>query len=431
MKSAFRVAIVSLFAFTALAPSFAATTVQVTPNHEDWQYKMAEPIEFVIEVLEEGKPISDVEINWTIGPDMMEPWFRGKDVLKDGKLVARSHGLDHPGFLRCIATIKRDGKEIRGLGTGGYEPYAIEPTTPMPEDFEDFWKSELAKLKDTPLDAKMEKIEKECTDKVDVYHVSFVGGPRQWGGSSRMYGMLAVPKGEGPFPAILQVPGAGIRPYNANKWLAEQGVIHLTVGIHGIPVNLPQELYDALGAGALNGYQDFNLENRDEYYYKRVFIGCVRAVDFLVSLPQCNPERMAIHGGSQGGALSLITAGLDSRLKFVAPMFPAMCDHYGYLYNRAGGWPHLFRGFDNPNRIPEKIETAPYYDVVNFARILKAPVKMGLGFNDETCPPTSMFAAYNVLTGVKEMNIYPRYGHQWIPEFDQLSSKWLVEELKK
>ena len=95
----------------------------------------------------------------------------------------------------------------------------------------------------------------------------------------------AFPKKEGKYPAILRVPGAGVRPYFGDISTAEKGFITLEIGIHGVPVNLEPEVYSNLGAGALNGYQNMNLDDRDRYYYKRVYMGCVRANDFLTNLP--------------------------------------------------------------------------------------------------------------------------------------------------
>ncbi|MEW6238644.1 MAG: acetylxylan esterase [Candidatus Omnitrophota bacterium] len=419
---------VSITLLAASLPLTAAEIkVSVIPDHDNWVYAVAEPIVFTVTAEAEGKPLSNGEIVWRIGPEQMAPFSQGTSSLQDGKLVLRSHGLDRPGFLRCIAEIAADGKTYRGLAAGAYEPERIQPTTPMPDDFETYWKGELEKQKEIPLDPIMEPIENEGSENVDLYHVSFACASR----SSRFYGMLAVPKGDGPFPALLQVPGAGVRPYQPNKGWAAQGAIHLAVGIHGFPVNLPQRVYDNLRAGALDDYPSIRLDDRDRYYYRRVFLGCARAVDFLFQLEKFDGKTLGIHGGSQGGALSIITAGLDKRIRFIAAQFPAMCDHYGYLHERAGGWPHLFRGQNPFNCTPEKIKTAVYYDVVNFARILDQPILMDLGYNDETCPPTSMFSAYNVISSPKEMQIIPRQGHFYLPEQIEYYEAWLRNKLKE
>ena len=83
---------------------------------------------------------------------------------------------------------------------------------------------------------------------------------------------------------------------------------------------------------------------------------------------------IAVTGGSQGGALSIVTAGLDRRVTRLVAYYPALSDVTGYVNQRAGGWPHMFRATEGPNvhRDEAKIATTRYYDVVNFARRVTA-----------------------------------------------------------
>jgi cephalosporin-C deacetylase-like acetyl esterase len=214
--------------------------------------------------------------------------------------------------------------------------------------------------------------------------------------------------------------------------MAARGIITLQVGIHGIPVTMDQSVYDSLGAGALAGYNTFGLDNRDRYYYRRVYLGCVRSNDFLTSRPNWNGADLAVTGGSQGGALSIITAALDPRVRGLAAYYPALADVTGYLHNRAGGWPHMFRSTEGPtaHRSADKIATTAYYDVVNFARRVKVPGLYSWGFNDETCPPTSMYAAYNVIPGQKKLLLALETGHNNIPEQVAEVQSWLQSFLK-
>ena len=126
-----------------------------------------------------------------------------------------------------------------------------------------------------------------------------------------------------------------------------------------------------------------------------------------------------------------ITAALDSRVKYLGAFYPALSDVTGYLHGRAGGWPHLFNK-DNIafNNSKEKIETCGYYDVVNFARQLKVPGMYSWGYNDETCPPTSMYSAYNVITAPKTLYLALETGHWTFPEQNEKMTAWLVEKLK-
>lgn len=213
--------------------------------------------------------------------------------------------------------------------------------------------------------------------------------------------------------------------------LAEKGIITFQIGIHGLPVTLDQTIYESLSAGALAGYPTLNLDNRDRYYYRRVYLGCVRANDFLTGLPKWDGSNLAVTGGSQGGALSIVTAGLDNRVKGLAAVYPALSDVTGYLKNRAGGWPHMFRAEgEGSHRTREKIETSKYYDVVNFARRVKVPGFYSWGYNDETCPPTSMYAAYNVIPGAKQLLLALETGHSTTPEQTERINRWLETFLK-
>lgn len=118
----------------------------------------------------------------------------------------------------------------------------------------------------------------------------------------RFYGILCEPK----------APGAVVRPYRGMAEMATAASSRLQVGIHGNPRHHEQSVYDSLGTGALSGYNNFGLDNRDRYYYRRVYLGCVRANYFLTSRPNWDRSNLAVTGGSQGGALSIVTAALAS-----------------------------------------------------------------------------------------------------------------------
>ncbi|MBO0939105.1 acetylxylan esterase [Fibrella sp. HMF5335] len=405
--------------------------VVVAPDHTDWTYRVGEPVKFTLMVLHDGNPVKGATVRYEIGPEKMDPTRKETVTLTNGTMTVDGGTLSSPGFLRCVATTTVDGKDYRNLGTAGFDPSAIAPTVDNPADFDAFWTAAKADLAKIPVDAQMTLLPERCTATVNVYHVNL----QNWGTSgamSRFYGILCVPKGEGRFPALLQVPGAGVRPYQGDIANAEKGLITLQIGIHGVPVNMDPAVYTALANGSIQNYPSFNLDDRDRYYYKRVYLGCVRAVDFLSSLPQCNADRIAVTGGSQGGALSIVTAGLDSRVKWLGAYYPALSDVTGYLHGRAGGWPHLFTGQSaNWTNKADKVKTVGYYDVVNFARRVRVPGRYTWGFNDETCPPTSMFAAYNLITAPKTLELFRDQGHWTYPEQSERMNAWLFEQLKK
>jgi cephalosporin-C deacetylase len=416
-----------MIVFSYAQPAEQFVKVVVAPDHTDWTYKTGENVKFNITILQNGNPLKNAVVKYETGPEKMDLQKKDSLSLREGILVVDAGTMKEPGFLRCVAIATVNGKSYRGLATAAFNPLQIEPTVIKPDDFIAFWDNAKADLSKIPMDARMTLLPERCTENVNVYHVNL----QNYRPNTRLYGILCVPKKEGKYPAILQVPGAGVRPYTGDISNAEKGFITFQIGIHGIPVNMDVSVYNNLMAGALSGYWNYNLDDRDRFYYKRVYLGCVRANDFIVSLPQYDGKNLGVMGGSQGGALSIVTAALDQRVKFWAAYYPALSDLTGYLKGRAGGWPHLFDknnlAFNNTR---EKINTAGYYDVVNFAKQLKVPGFYTMGFNDETCPPTSMYAAYNVITAPKELYLAQETGHWTYPEQSEKLTNWLVNKLK-
>lgn len=416
-----------LVQFGYAQPAEQLIKVIVAPDHTDWIYNPGEKVKFTITVLQSGNVLKNAIVKYEVGPEKMDPTKKDSLSVAAGILNVDGGTMKVPGFLRCIATAYVNGKIYKGLATAAFNPLQIEPTIENPADFNSYWNNAKTELANVPTDAKMTLLPERCTETVNVYHVNLQNNKI----GTRLYGILCVPKKEGKYPALLQVPGAGVRAYSGDIANAEKGMITFQIGIHGVPVTMDPSVYTSLGTGALAGYWNYNLDDKDRYYYKRVYLGCVRANDFLTSLPQYDGQHLGVIGGSQGGALSIVTAALDPRVKYWAAYYPALADVTGYLKGRAGGWPHLFDKNNIAfNNTKEKIATAGYYDVVNFARQLKTPGIYTMGFNDETCPPTSMYAAYNVITAPKELYIVPETGHWTFPEQGERMNGWILSKLK-
>jgi cephalosporin-C deacetylase-like acetyl esterase len=210
---------------------------------------------------------------------------------------------------------------------------------------------------------------------------------------------------------------------------AKLGVIHLAIGVHGIPVDRDSLLYNALRATALKNYWAYGVEDRDLYYYKRVFVGVARAGDFIFSLPKFDGKHYVVQGGSQGGALALFAGAMDARVTAVAVTHPAMSDHFAYFAGHAGGWPHIFQDTSHMRALPEKMETMRYYDAVNFARLLKVPAFFTWGYNDNTVPPGASYAVYNEVTAPKQLFIAPETGHFRNKDQDNRVNSFVLEQL--
>ncbi len=416
------------FHFVSAQRSFdPMVRIIIGPDHTDWVYKRGEKAQFSVTVMEFGNPLKDVPVYYEVGPERMKPSKKDSLTLPKGILNIDGGTMKVPGFLRCRVLATVGGKEYEGMATVGFDPLEIQPTIENPSDFDAFWNQAKAELSEIPIDARITLMPSRCSEKVNVFQVSMQNYPAM----TRLYGILCMPKKEGRYPALLRVPGAGVYPLEGDVEMAEHGLITLEIGIHGIPLDMDTGVYSNLRWGALRGYMNYNLDDRDHFYFKHVYLGCVRAVDYIFSLPQFDGTHIAVTGGSQGGALSIVTAGLDPRIRWLAVYFPALCDLTGDLKGRAGGWPHYFEGKKlNFNNKKDKIQVCGYYDVVNFARRLKVPGIYTWGYNDDTCPPTSMYAAYNMITSPKDLYLALETGHWEYPEQKEKLDDWLLSKLK-
>jgi cephalosporin-C deacetylase-like acetyl esterase len=227
-----------------------------------------------------------------------------------------------------------------------------------------------------------------------------------------IYGYFAKPKGDGPFPAMFQPQWAGVYSLGEN-WMvgwARQGFIALNINAHAIPNGEPEEYYKELSQGELRDYPHIGCESRETCYFLRMYLSCVRAVEYLTARPEWDGENLLVQGGSQGGGQALVTAGLCPEVTAVAANVPALCDHTGIAMGRRSGWPMLVRWKDGEPQA-DVLEVSRYFDAVNFARRIEVPTLIGTGFQDRVCSSSSVYAAYNVLKGPKRMVIDPLTGH--------------------
>lgn len=402
------------------------------PDHPDWIYRTGEKAKIKISLFKYGIPQDGITVRYETGSELMPSDKTGSIVLKNGKAEINIGTLDKPGFRDCIFSVMINGRKYSHHVKVGFSPDKIKPYTEMPDGFMDFWKNNIKEASEFPLKYTKEKAEEYCTEKIDCYLIKLQLNNR----GQAVYGYLFYPKNAKPesCPVVLSPPGAGIKTIKEplrHKYYAEEGFIRLEFEIHGLNPTMSEEQFKEISNafnGKENGYLTNGLDNKDNYYMKRVYLSCLRCIDLLTSLPEWDGKNVIVQGGSQGGALAMITAGLDKRVTACVVNHPALSDMAGYMAGRAGGYPHFFRtrGMDTK----EKLETMSYYDVVNFARLIKADTFMTWGFNDNTCPPTTSYAVYNTLECSKEALITPINEHWTSEETERGHLEWIKKHLK-
>lgn len=399
------------------------------PDHPNWIYKTGEKAIVEVQFYKYGIP-RDGTVSYTIGNDMLPDDDKGTVMLKNGRANINIGTRRDPGFRDLRLSITIDGKEYKHHVKVGFSPEKIRPFTQEPKDFRTFWEKNIKEASEFPLTYTKELAKEYCTDQMDCYLVRLQLDRR----GQCIYGYLFYPKNarKGSCPVVMCPPGAGVKTIKEplrHRYYAENGFIRFEIEIHGLNPTMTdqqfKEISTALNSGS-NGYLENGLDHRDNYYMKHVYLACVRSIDLLTSLPEWDGKNVAVQGGSQGGALAIVTAGLDSRVTLCVANHPALSDMAGYVEKgRTGGYPHF--NLMNNMLTPEKINTMAYYDVVNFARYVKGKTFLTWGYNDDTCPPTTSYAVWNTLSCDKESLVTPINEH-WTSEATEYS---LMEWIKK
>lgn len=398
-------------------PAYESYRLKVTPAEKKNVYKTGEKICFNITLLDKAKqPVSGQKIGYAVssGDGKLQ-----KNIITttDGKPLVCEASLDKPGWIQVRAMLLDENgkpllkrKKVIMAGAGAMvEPEKIKAGCEEPADFRKFWDDQKAALAKVPVKAvkvevpvkgkqagkfKCYDVKVDCVDNVPVS------------------GYLTIPAGAKPksLPAVVSYHGAGV--YTANKPM-RNNAISFDVNAHGILNGQPKEYYNNLKTNELRGYSHNNKNDRDKFYFKNMYLRVLRALDYVKTLPEWDGKNLIVIGSSQGGAQAIVAAALDPQVSLCLTGVPALSDHCGNLAGRQSGWPRLFAVRDGKPADAKTAEVSKYYDNVNFAKYIKAPVYMTVGMIDLTCVPTSVYAVFNNLPAAteKHMTIFPTEGH--------------------
>lgn len=400
----------------APAPKAASTVLKAATDRPNAMYRAGEGVRFTIQssdaVLKSVKVILSQD-GWKPQPP--------KDVALEGGRGVLEARLEGPGFLQ--ARVSAAGLSGAVLAAAACEPEKIPPSMTAPDDFDAFWAAQKAALAKVPAKAALAPVATTVkgTEAFDV-QVDCLGGKPASGYFGR-------PKGAKPksLPAVLLVHGAGVRSSNPGSvsWAANGGgMLSFDLNAHGIPNGKPAEFYTALQNGELKDYRIIGNKDREQCYFRGMFLRLVRAIDFLTAQPEWDGRTVIVYGSSQGGFQAFAAAGLDERVSFICAGVPAGCDHTGSQMDRISGWPKIVTNGPDGKPDPAALQTSRYFDCVNFARRCHAKgAVVTVGFIDTTCPPTSVYAAYNALTIPKRIHGDVLAGHTNTPD----ASKFMLE----
>jgi len=390
-------------AFAAASPA-QAQQLSFTPFHTSGIYELGEKAGWTA-TLAEGAAAPVSRYSYVVRKNNFDVIQTGALDLSSGSATIETT-LDQPAMLFV---------EVQGSAThlgAAIAPWKLQPSVPRPADFDAFWDAKLKALSQIPINPLLTPTP-TSTAGVEVHTVKLDSL------GSHVQGYLAKPSREGKFPALVIFQYAGVyalRPETVTDRAAE-GWLALDVDSHDIP---PGE-----AAGVSTRYQSIGNTDRETSYFLNMYLRDARAIDYVASRPDWDGKTLVVTGTSMGGQQSLVAAALNPKVTAVIVNEPSGADSNGDLHGRKAGYPNW------PSDNPKVMETALYFDTVNFASRIKAPVLAALGFIDTIAPPVGIWTAVNQVPGPKEVipmvesdhnNITPQKQGAWDSRFREVLS---------
>jgi cephalosporin-C deacetylase len=300
---------------------------------------------------------------------------------------------------------------------------------PRPPDFDSFWDQGIAEMK--ALDPQTELLAADFqTDFAECSHLYFSGV-----GGARLHAKLLRPrKVNTPHPAVLMFHGYSS---DSGDWSRKLGYVAQGFSVAAL---------DCRGQGGLSedkgGVMGWTLKGHiirgldgppNNMLFRQIFLDSAQLARIVMDMTNIDENRVGAVGSSQGGALALVCAALEPRIRRVAAISPFLCDYQRVweidlakdAYAELGDY---FRKFDpRHEREQEVFEKLGYIDTQYLCRRIKGNVLMSVGLMDTICPPSTQFAAYNKISASKSMDIYPDYAHEELPGCDDRVFQFLAK----
>jgi len=156
--------------------------------------------------------------------------------------------------------------------------------THKPPHFEAYWArldEELACLPSQPV---LEALPRHSSEHSDMFAARLTSC-----GPYRIFAYLSVPKGAGPFAALLEVPRYG-SVNNPPNWNDRRRYVGLTLMHRG------QRFADEPYAATYPGLLTDGIEDPDKFIYRAIVADCLRGAEFLLGRPEVDAGRVAIRG---------------------------------------------------------------------------------------------------------------------------------------
>lgn len=317
------------------------------------------------------------------------------EVIETGTLdLTRQASIDvvlnEPAML-YVEVKSSDPKVSPQIVGAAVAPEKLRSTEPEPPDFDRFWADKIRELEKTPA---RPVLTQKPSDRDGVEYFTL---QMDHTNGHHVYGQLAKPTGQGPFPGLAIFQWAS-PPYPLQKqWVTEraaEGWLVINIEPHDVLPDADKAYYDALPE-AIKQYQTIGRTDRDKNYFLQMYLADYRAIEYLASRPDWNRKTLVVNGTSMGGQQSLCAAALNRRVTGLVVHVPAGADASGPLQGRSSGFPSW------PVEDAAVRRTAQYFDSANCASRVTVPSLVSMGFLDQVTPPAGIWIAFNRIRGPK------------------------------
>lgn len=292
-------------------------------------------------------------------------------------------------------------------------------TNPCPQDIDEFWDQALLEMRS--LDTDVEIIPADFNVPfADCFHLYFKGLK-----GARIHAKYLKPKNcSEPHPAVLQFHGYSV---SSGDWNNKLNYVAAGFSVAALDCRGQGGLSEDIGAVKGNTFYGHIIrglaDSPENLLYRQIFLDTAQLARIIMNRPEVDERYVAAMGASQGGGLTLACGALEPRIRRLVPLHSFLCDYkrvwdMDLAKNAYAEIKDYFKKYDPLHQKEDEIFTRlGYIDVQNLVKRIRGEVLMGIGLMDETCPPSTQFAAYNKIKAPKQLLIYPDYPHGDIPGF--------------
>ncbi len=310
------------------------------------------------------------------------------------------------------------------------ELWKYKPPQDKEKDFESFWEETLAISKSEPLNVEVKGLDHFVKD-INTYKLYYDGF-----GGARIGGFFLTPKSKGPHPVIVWFPGYGDNKHEVSFYLSWVLLGYAVVAID-IRGQLGESVDNKVYPGpAVAGYMTRGVLDKEDYYYRGVYMDCIKILDFLEMREEIDMDRICVAGASQGGGLSLAVSALDHRPALTIAEIPYLCHYKRAIEWAEGSKPLTYLEFTTlikrfPGSTDQIYKTLSYFDNLNLCDRIKNKTIISVAMKDTVCPPSTDFAVYNHIKAEKEIDVLQFWDHSWetILKYEERRLEHIVKNL--